>query len=353
MISDILFNETLFNEIQNQYMKTFKYFLYVSLFVSLFSSCDNVLTEKMVFDATVDPTSTVTILKDTIFVKKGAPLSFNFRGNAQFISFFSGEPGYEYSYYNTSIIPVNQFDSCFLKFDVTPLGIDSAHIANTLSLAVSDNFPGLFGMSSAPEFIKDSANLYNTKDYTWTDLTSQCGFPVKTGLKKSVKVDAMNLLSKNICLKFRYKTLLNDTLQPKWTISNLKFVRYQKGKSAVEVPASALAFKQFDLLNYAIAYALSGAGVWSKSNPVNIFINSSLSRSPLNEDYLISTPTIINPVAIPSTGALVKNLSVNITNYSYIYQTKGVYYATFSATNANYLDSGQYKQISYIIKVID
>ena len=334
-------------------MKTFNFILYLSLFALLFSSCDNALTEKMLFEATVDTATADTIIKDTVFVKKGMPLSFKFSGNAQFISYFSGEPGYEYFYYNTSVIPVSQFDSCFLKFDLTPVGIDSVHIANTLSLAVSDNFPGLFGIASTPAFSKDSANILNMKDYSWNDLTAQCGFPATNGLKKSVKVNAMNMLSKNVCLKFRYKTALNDTVQPKWTIANLKFVRYQKGKTPVEILASGLTFKQFDILNPAIAYAVAGAGVWSKSNPVNIFINSSLSRSSLNEDYLISTPTIINPVSTPSTGALVKNLSVDVKAYSYTYMTKGVYYATFSATSANYMDNGQYKQVNFIIKVID
>lgn len=334
-------------------MKTTKYIFSLLLLALVFSSCENPLLEKMVFNVQVDNTTINAIVKDTIIVKKGVPVNFNFSGNAQFISFFSGETGSEYFYYNTSVIPVNQFDSCFLKFDVTPVGTDSAHIANTLSLSISDNFPGLFGIASIPAYSKDSANMYNTKDYVWTDLTAQCGFPVATGVKKSVKVNAMSMLSKNICLKFRYKTHLNDTIQPKWTIANLKFVRYQKGKTAVEVPASALTFKQFDILNTGTPYGVAGAGVWSKSNPVNMFINSSLSRSALNEDYLISTPTIINPVTTPSTGALVKNISVDVKNYAYTYLTKGVYYATFSATNANYLDNGQFRQVDFIIKVID
>ncbi|MEI6753426.1 MAG: DUF5017 domain-containing protein [Paludibacter sp.] len=337
-------------------MKTFNFIICLSLLVLLFSSCDNVLTEKMVFDAQVVPTTIDSIKKDTIFVKKGIPISFNFSGNAQFISYFSGEPGKEYFYYNTTIIPASQYDSCFLKFDVTPSvttgTIDSKYVANTLSLTVSDNFPGLLGISSAPAFSNDSANIRNTKDYNWTDLTAQCDFPITIGTKKSVKLNAMSLLSKNICLKFGYKTTLNDTVQPKWTIANLKFVKYQKSKAAVEVLAASLGFKQIDLLNSISAYSISGAGVWSKSNPVSMFISSSMSRSGLNEDYLISTPILLNPLPtdlIP-TGALVKNITVDVKSYTYSYSNIGVYYATFSATNANYMDT-QHTQANFIIKV--
>ena len=331
-------------------MKKFNIIVLSTIVALLFNSCNNELTTALVFNVKVD--KAMTILNDTIIVKKATPLLFNFEGNPQFISYFSGETGKEYIYYNTTVIPTSEFDSCFLKFDVTPLGVDG-NIDNTLFLSVSDKFPGILGIASAPAFSNDSANIRNAKNFNWVDLTTACQFPTTSGVKKSVKLDLMPLLSKNIALQFKYLTTKNDVDQPKWTIANLKIVRYQKGKAAVEILASALGFRQFDILNQATAYAVAGAGVWSKSNPVNIYMNTTVAGNPLNEDYLVSLPTLINPVTSASKGDLVKNLSVDVKSYSYTYLTKGIYRATFSATNANYLDQGQYKQVSFIVKVTD
>jgi|GEM_PF-1682745 len=333
-------------------MRKYNFILIISIFSLLFSSCENALTEKLVFDAKVDSPTADTIIKDTIFVRKAVPVTFKFSGNPQFISYFSGEPGNEYKYYNVTSIPINEFDSCFLKFDVTPVGIDG-NIDNTLFLFISDKFTGITGSASTPAFSTDSTNIRNKKDYNWTDLTPLCLFPTVSTTKKSVKLNMMSYLSKNISLQFKYLSSKNDVDQPKWTIANLKFVRYQKGKTAVEVLSQVLAFKPFDMLNSATAYSVSGAGVWSKSNPANMYINTTLAGNPLNEDYLISTPTMINPLSAASTGALVKNLSVDVSSFSYTYITKGIYTATFSATNVNYLDNGQSKQVSFIIKVLD
>jgi len=331
-------------------MKKYNRILLISIAAFFFNSCSNELIEPLVFGVKVDKTTT--IINDSIIVQKGTPLIFNFEGNPQFISYFSGEVGKEYIYYNSTVIPASEFDSCLLKFDVTPLGIDG-NIDNTLFLSVSDKFPGISGTASAPAFSNDSSNIRNAKDYNWVDLTSACQFPTTSGVKKSVQLDLIPFLSKNIALQFKYQTAKNDVDQPKWTIANLKIIRYQKGKAAVEILASTLGFKQFDILNQANAYAVAGAGAWSKSNPVNIFMNSTVAGNPLNEDYLVSLPILINPVTSASKGDLVKNLSVDVTTFTYKYPTKGIYKATFSATNANYLDSGQYKQVSFIVKVTD
>jgi len=314
------------------------------------NSCKNELTTPLLFDVKTE--TATTIVNDTVIVKKNTVLNFNFEGNPQFISFFSGEAGKEFLYFNSSVIPESEIDSCFLKFDVTPTGVEGS-IENTLSLLISDKFPGLFGGSSAPAYAKDSANVRNINDYNWVDLTLACDFPKTSGTKKSVKLNMLPYLSKNVSLQFKYLTKRNDVDQPKWTIANLKFVRYQKGKAAVEIPAASLAFKPFDIVNQSTAYAVLGAGVWSKSNPANMFINSTLAGNVLNEDFLISTPILLNPLTTASTGDLVKNLSVDVTTYSYAYSTKGIYTATFVATNVNYLDKGQKKIVSFIIKVID
>ena len=336
-------------------MKTLKYITLkhatlCSLVLLILSSCMTELKQELTFGATVN-TATAQLVKDTIVVKKDSTFSFNFTGNPQNIVFYSGEDGLDYKSINTTEIPVSQIDSCFLKFDVTPTGTNSV-IPNTLSLLLSDNFTGLTNGSS---YLTDSTNIRNNSSlFTWADSTLACGFPTTSGVKKSVKMNMMKYMSKRVCFQFKYQTIQNTIVQPSWTIANLKFVRYQKGKLPVEMLAANLGLISFDILYKSYAYApySQNPGTWDKkTNTANIVMSSTPIGKPMNEDYLINSPILLNAFT-PSTGIVVKNLSNNLADYSYKYSSTGIYNVTFVASNENFLDNGQQKLVTFVVKVI-
>ncbi len=332
-------------------MKNYSLIALYSLVAVFFSSCENELKDKLAFNAKVNPATANAIINDTIVVKKDSALSFLFEGNPQFISFFSGEAGNDYKYHNVTEIPAGDIDSCRLKFDVVPTGT-AGTIGNTLSLYISDNYTGRIGAQT--DSLKFSADSALIKQSTWTNLSALCAFPTTTATTKSVSLDMMSYLSKRIALQFKYQTTSNVEAQPKWEIKNLKYVLYPKGKAAIEYLAASLGFKQFDLLfpQRKAAYATSGAGVWSVGTPTNLNIASTAAGKPLNEDYLLSDPVKLN-VQTPGTGVSVKSISAGITPYSCIYTAVGTYNATFVGSTGNFLDDGQQKTVSFIIKVIN
>ena len=331
-------------------MKTIKYFVLCSLLAFIFTACRDEFKPTLSFAATVDK-STALLINDTIFVKKDSLINFNFTGNPSNIVFYSGETGEDYKSKDLTQLPISQIDSCYLKFDAMASGTNAV-VANTLSLRISNNYNGLIASTLTPNYLKDSLDVRDVVNYGWSDSTTACGFPISTNVLKSVKLNMMNYLGKGTCLQFRYLTNQNTQVQPGWSIANLKFVIYQHGQLPQEVLASRLNFKWIDVLysNHYSSSNTSGTGCWNKTNPALITMSASSIGKPLNEDYLINDPFIINGVA-PSVGVAVKNMTNNLASYSYKYSKTGVYTVTFVATNQNYIDNGQQKLVNLIIKV--
>lgn len=334
----------------NTQMKTFKYIAFCALSVLTFSSCMDELKQGLDFNAAVD-LSTAQIVNDTIFVKKDSLVTFNFTGNPSNIVFYSGEVGKDYKLKGQTEIASSTIDSCFLKFDASATGTNAV-VANTLSLRISDRYTGLIGSTVIASYLKDSLDVRDLATYGWADSTAACGFPIATAVVKSVKVNMMNYLSKRICLQFRYQTNQNTQVQAGWALANLKFVIYPRGQKPVEVPSSLLNFRWIDVLysNHYSSTSTGSTGCWNKTNLSLITMSSSSIGKPLNEDYLINDPYMINSI-VPNTGEAVKTTMNNLLPYTYKYTTAGVYTATFVAVNQNFIDKGQEKIVKLIVKV--
>ena len=166
----------------------------------------------------------------------------------------------------------------------------------------------------------------------------------------------MKYMSKRICFQFKYVTVLpSDSLaQPSWKIVNLKFVRYQKGKAPVETLAANMGLVAFDILypSYAYAPLSKNPGSWDKkTNPASIVMTSTAAKMSRNEDYLINSPIMLNAFN-PSNGVVVKNTTNNLAPYSYKYTAAGIYTLTFVASNENFIDKGQQKLVTFVVKVL-
>lgn len=318
-------------------------FIILSAAIFLFlQSCSDGTNNNLVFNVK----TTAEIVNDTLVVKKDSVINFMFEGNPENIVFFSGETERDFQSFNKTQIPSTEFDSCFLNFEAKATG-EIGTIENTLSFFISENYTGLIGTNYA----LDSTAMRSGTLYSWADLTAACGFPTESGVTKPIKLNMMDYLSKRISMQFKYQTNQNIKTQPAWAITNLKFVLYQKAKTAVEVPAATVGFRALDIINSVKPYATSGVGVWNKSAPANISIASTAIDIPTNEDYLVSNPYIINTIT-PSKGVTVKNTTNNLIPFTYKYTTVGVYTLTLVATNIGLNGISQQKLVTYSVKVL-
>lgn len=309
----------------------FKFFS-ILLAGALLSSCQDEMTRKVDLGASVSPlTEGLTFRGDTAVVKAGTDVVFQFSGDPDFISFFSGEPGRVYANIDRTAVPVNEIKQSNLAFKVKP---EYGIIPNTLSVYLSDGFSGLKGN----DFIADSTAI---SECNWKDITEQCNLPVKSGTEVDVNIDLLPYLGKEITVAFRYKTDQNKQSQPRWTMTGMNIETDFKDGTSGLLKAEAFAFTAIDFLNkdndpYA---AKGGEGRWdtrkvSDLNPT-IMIASSKADQPMNEDWLVSKPLFVNETT-PDTGVAIKDIADVLAHFRYVYTKPGVYKVSFVASNGNY-----------------
>lgn len=299
---------------------------------ALLSSCQDEMTRKVDLSASVSPlTEGLAFRGDTAVVKAGTDVIFQFKGDPDFISFFSGEPGRVYANIDRTAVPVEEIKESHLTFKIKP---EYGTIPNTFSVFVSDEFAGLKGN----DFDADKLAIEQGK---WQDITDLCNLPVKSGQEVDVNIDLRPYIGKELTFAFKYKTDQNKQAQPRWTMSGMNIATEFKDGTSGQLKADAFAFTAIDFLNkeddpYA---AKGGEGRWdirkvSEMNPV-ILIASSKVGQPMNEDWLVSKPLFINETT-PDTGVAIKDISDNLSQFRYTYFKPGTYKVSFVASNGNY-----------------
>ena len=152
--------------------------------VLLMASCDKeILTEAPAFDVTTESTT----------YKAGQAIKFDIKGgDAQIISFYSGETLKDYTSKDGRVIDVKGAGATMAFTSSVQLGTQ----ANQLTLLYSTNFNG------------DYSTLAKVKAATWTDITSKFKLGTGTAFLASGTVDISDLMlaGKPIYFAFKYIT---------------------------------------------------------------------------------------------------------------------------------------------------
>lgn len=242
----------------------------------------------------------------------GAPVTFNFSGEADIISFYSGVAGNDYKNRDRFRVdgkPQMQFTSYF----------QASTQPNTLRLLVSQDFTGTY----------DAENLLKA---TWTDITSRATLSTGTDNTPSGVVDLSDLQTPDVPIYIAFKYAASKaSAQPTWTIKNLAVDNKLPDGSSVSIANTAN-------LTWGAINMLNPAKVWTYSTTQLQFVTSAAGIDD-NEDWLISKPLQLDRVQ-RSFGINVKG-SPTTKQTSYIfpgYTTAGTYTVTFEAINANLWD---------------
>lgn len=306
-----------------------KYIFLIPVFAGLFTACQDALEQPLKFDVTVEPASGVSITDSVITAAKGTTVKFNFAGEPDFISF-----AYE------RFVPTN----ATLSFSTQAAW--GTHIENTLSVYVSESFPGLL----FNDFVKDSTEVAT---HAWTNVSASSNLPVATNLKQKAEIPINDYRGKTLTIAFRYKTDFVADWQPTWIVSDLQIdnTLTTDNSNVSTYLAATMGFSPFDMLNKTAAYnSESLAGVWYINNPAAMEIKRTARNNALNHDWLIS-----KPIEIPlgqtenSTVTSVKNISNRVENYSYTFSKVGEYIVKFNAANQNYVHSESMEKTLKII----
>lgn len=284
------------------------------------------------------------VVAENNIVKAGQPVNFQFTGDPDYITFYSGEIGHRYEKRENTEISVEDIKTVNMSFSVkSKYGPDTEFIR----VYLSTDFPGLTG-----DYQIDKDNI-QTETY-WTDITEQCGLrtmnetSTSNEISVSVNIDMKEYIS-GFVLAFRYLGHHSSSYQKTVTIGNFKMDgEYSNGvKTTYMSDINGLGFKPFDinpsnLDGDAYLFGTKGnnpKGTWDFSTinggSVKITGGKNEDKNPTyaeNDDWLISGKVVINKCD-PETGVAIKNMNVNLPSYQYIYTVPGIYKATFDAGN--------------------
>lgn len=233
--------------------------------------------------------------------KVGQPVTFDFKGNADVITFNSGEKG----------------DLLMSFASQTRFGSQ----ANQLSIHVSTDFNGKFTEA-------------DVKAATWTNVSSRFTFSTNTTLLSSGVRSISDLAQsgKPLYVAFKYVGQADPAkTQRNWWVNNLKIDNALAGTTnSVLVHAAA----DWKYVNF--AQNAPGAG-WSQVADGRIFFNPNETVL-ASEGWAIAKP--IEPDGLKSSPAPIKAMiDSQMQSYDYTFLTPGEYSVTFEAANANRFDN--------------
>lgn len=374
-------------------MKTSK--LYIILLSALtFASCSKELTEGLdEVNVSVVTSDDVTVQGGIITVKKNTPVEFSIAGNPDFVTFFSGEIGHQYAYRQRVETEVSDIVSSKLKFNIYQEGTsrDGDRYTNCIDVyyAYSDpdngieGFPGL----SKNDFDADSTLV---DDFTgWKQIRPKVDYDnLGTNITEALacELDVKNYIGKNLVIAIAYNgdkrpnpkaNGAEATSQLKYYFDSMNIENTLRNNNVTHQYAgdfmfTALNFNHENIYNQSIVDEESGykgndwtsvssylpddlaygtvtanvSGLWNMNNVANggFYIHSTSSEYEWKTSWLVSDPINITTCE-PDQGVSVKNLSQDISSYTYTYEKVGTYKATFLIHNTNYKheDGGVYE----------
>lgn len=332
-------------------MKLNRIFTIISVVGLALSSCESELTADAQLGVNVATSENATFDGQTITVKAGTPVEFQFSGEADFLTFFSGESGAQYRYKDRTEVDLNEISSSRLQFS---LQAQYGKPTNIMQILISDTFEGL----ATNDFKADSVLV---ETHEWQTLIPQDELP-KTATTISYDVDMTPYLGKRIAIALRYEGIDNSAVQSRFQFNNMAIVNTLTNGLVTNFSASSFGFTALnmyythpDVLNVT---GISGSrvntikgkpygtatnntsGVWNLSDTNAFFIHSSPADTPLMYAWLVSSLIVPNGCT-PDSGTGIKNISQRLDSYTYTYATPGTYTATFVATNGNYKHESQ------------
>ncbi len=325
-------------------MKLMNKYIVLLLSVAALVACSDGLNNKVKFEveAVVDNQA---IADDEITVKVGQPITFQFSGNPDFISFYSGEAGQDYDLRNET---ESSKELITTRLDFT--AIAQWGNSQNLKVLISQDFAGL---SKKPK-----QDFQSIEDATWIDISDQCELPEKPnfGKDKQIKkssVDLSDYLEEDLVIAFHYEPTTNDLAQSKWELVDLQIVNTDKktGDESFFI-ASSMNFLPFDVKEFELGekgdpyktVTDNTEGVWNLSRlsetPPVVQIWSTAKGRPLKNTWLISQPLKLN-ARTPDKGLAIKAINNYINEYTHTYSRVGEYKVAFIATNAKYEHESQ------------
>ena len=329
--------------------------------VLLFSGCDQSdISAPVVFDAALDPSNVYEV---------GEPIRFNFTGNAENITFFSGEVGHQFRFKDRYEVPVEDVISARLVMNVlvqySYIGAPGA----ALSLYKSNTYDGAV---TGTDYQADSVYTRKIlaeglKDWKLIDTIPNAQFNNSPSrqmywAEKEFVIEPEEVTNLSFFIWFN-PISRNLTLRKKIFMAGDIYVEMK------DVPVQKYNFRTLDWKHFFMAvnprvidpYAVTtwsvytGGFLYDFAQKSEIVFQGGCFAGNTGDIYECEIAAFTPPVSLndvnPDTGFNIKNLMEHKTNYTYVYNQPGTYTVTFEATNASHLGMTRtHKDLEFTIK---
>lgn len=274
----------------------------------------------------------------------GSTVNFKITGDANIVSFYSGEPLNEYAYKDGRVVDAGNAGaqlSFMSAMTSGTQGVLSATVPPQLKVLASTDFNGNYDMAGI-------------QSATWIDITSKFKYAVNATATTSnptppgtpVDISDLMVADRPIYIAYKYTTMPQATngIARNWQITS--FVMTSNKDISVAGPAikpviANLLGAGFRLVDQNPITAPARSSLTSTS--INLFGNvydsvNDPGNDPLSENWAISRPIFTNKIDMGQDKPIgIKDQAMNttFTEYSYKYTQPGTYKATFVALNVN------------------
>ncbi len=320
--------------------------------LATFSSCDRDGAESVTFGVNVQS-------PDAVYA--GQPVTFEFDGNPDYISFYSGEKNNRYANRERTTLP--EVDSLGLSYAAKMQYAENYDYVDDriLRIMISDTYNGSGNINPEEWFDLTDPDLAADKEHLLESVI------LKSGTTVDLPYAAVNLSQykdKDFYLAFRYlaephtgvkskgdlrpdngKPYSYDN-RPRIDITELKLVKREPDKNLIEVEDMMTEFafgtnfvnskvqNNFTITNYRLMF-----------QPQEYVASGETVTADESQDYDMDVWMVsqkLSPHSVePDRGTPIKGTNARLATYQHTYSEPGTYTATFIATNANKWDSKQ------------
>lgn len=302
---------------------------YLLIVVLAFNACSNDENlPALTFDLRVSTDNALQIEEGIPVFEAGTSVVFNIDGDADMITFFSGEPGKMYEHRDRTKIeglPFLQFQTQIENGEM-PSGF--------FHVLLSSDFEG---------FTKDRAtDAERIEKATWNDITEQCNIPTTQTTQLSPKVDLSDYGDKPIYVAFRYDRPVNKDY-PRYQVRAFRVGNEADGTTYDIIRTGTAGWTAFDFNASEMQdpYLATGGGapnrIWDFRNAasddrISIGYNSVVA----SDDWAVTAPIDLTTIS-PDIGLGIKAYNDDgLRTYAFIYNNPGTYIVSFLATNSRY-----------------
>jgi hypothetical protein len=301
-----------------------KKIIYTVLMLAMIAtSCSDIEVDTPSFEAKLD----------VLNYKVGDPVRFSFSGKADYVYFFSGELGKEYSKRSVYENDVNGNGEFSFNSNVS----GGTSTIKNIRVLVSNDFNSIYDRE-------------NVQKATWIDITDKVVLGTTTTNVSSGIIDLTPYQAADKPLFIAYRYLGQDTQnfsQRTWTIGAFS-VKTKHADGEVYVNAASFSAGVF-------------ANVSFDENTTNWTLNSSTithvglaAGNDDDDDWAISKAIDLKTAVGDATGVVTLrtlNTGFTPTSYEYVYTTPGTYKATVAAVNAT--SEGSKEKVKEFVIVVE